>query len=78
MKEINMNNERILITLSQDELMLLKLWAAWHGKPQSTYAGHILGSRLEANRGLIEDLVKSAAENRGISYEELCNEWLNE
>jgi len=73
-----MNNERILITLSQDELRLLKLWAAWHGKPQSTYAGQILGARLEANRELIEDLVRSAAENRGMSHEQLCKEWLDE
>ena len=73
-----MANERLTISLSEDEYQLLKLWATWHGKPSATYAGQILGARLEANRGLIESLVESAAQNRGKEYKDLRKEWLEE
>lgn len=73
-----MANERLTISLSEDEYELLKLWATWHGKPAATYAGQIIGARLEANRELIENLVENAARNRGKSYEDLRKEWLSE
>lgn len=67
--------KRINITVSDDEYRWLCLWASWHGKSPTTYAGQIIGSRVEANRELIEQLVVDAAQNRGVSVEELISEW---
>lgn len=66
------------IVLSVDEVENLKCWAAYHGKTKGGYAAQIIGSRIEANLELIDNLVKRAAESRGISPQEMRAIWIGE
>lgn len=71
-------NYRLQITLSEAEMRNLIRWAKWHGKPHSTYAGQIIGARLEANVPTIQQLMEDQAKAEGISVEELDKRWLAE
>lgn len=72
-------NVRISITLSPDEYRNLVVWARYHGKPPTTYAGQIIGARVEANLDEIyKKLVPDAARARGISEDELIKEWISD
>ena len=68
-------NVRLNITLSNHVYRQLKNWAAYHGKPPTTYAGQIVSARIEANLDTIAKLIESAAEAEGISAEQLEQRW---
>lgn len=74
----NGGNIRLSIVLSREEHRMLILWAKFHGKSKSTYAGQIIGTRIESNAQTIMNLVAIAAKQNGISEEEQIALWLNE
>lgn len=69
---------RITIQLSEAEMRNLSLWARWHGKPKATYAGQIIGSRIEANMSNINELLEDEAKIQGCTIDELKQRWLSE
>lgn len=69
---------RMTVQLSDAEYKLLTLWAKWHGRQPATYASQIIGARLEANRGVIDELVEAAAKLNGISKDEQIAIWLGD
>lgn len=69
---------RIMVTLSEYELRMLTLWARIHGKPKSTYAAQIIGSRVEANAELIRRELSDIARTQGLTVDELEAEWLSD
>jgi hypothetical protein len=64
-------SNRIAITLSPYETKMLKLWAAIHGRPPSTYAAQIIGARIESNAELIRREIGEMARMEGVSVEEI-------
>lgn len=71
-------SNRVAITLSPYELRMLKLWAAIHGRPPSTYAAQLIGAKIESNADLIRREVADIARVEGISVEELEARWLGQ
>lgn len=69
---------RLTIQLSPEHARNLILWAKWHGKPKTAFAGQIVASRIESNLDTINKLVEEAAKARGITPEELKQQWLAE
>jgi hypothetical protein len=67
---------RIAITLSAYEHRLLTLWGKLHNKPASTFAGQIVGARIEANAELIRREIAEHAKSEGINPTELEARWL--
>lgn len=67
-----------MVTLSEYELRMLTLWAKIHGKPKSTFAGQIIGSRLVANADLIRRELAEIAKTQGLTVEELEGVWLGD
>lgn len=74
----NGGNVRVSIVLSPEEHRMLILWAKFHGKSKSAYAGQIVGARIESNIDTIMKLVSVTAQQNGISEEEQIAMWLNE
>lgn len=66
------------ILLSADEMENLKCWAGYHGKTKGGYASQIIGSRIEANLDLIDNLVRRGAESRGITPQEMRAIWIGD
>lgn len=64
-------NIRVNISLSPHDFERLKLWALSHGKTATGYASQIVAARIEANHQIIDQQIKSLAESKGISVEEL-------
>lgn len=69
---------RMTISLSPFEMRKLILWSKAHGKPPATYAGQVIGARIEANVGTIDQMMADIAKYEGISPEELEKRWLDE
>jgi hypothetical protein len=67
---------RLTISLSLFEMRKLTCWAKAHGKPASTYAGQILGARIEANISTIDQMMIDIAKFQGIEVEQLEKQWL--
>ena len=67
---------KVTITLSAFEMRKLWCWAKAHGKPAATYAAQIIGARIEANIGTIDQMMVDIAEFEGISKEQLESRWL--
>lgn len=59
------------VTLSPTEYRALKKWAWIHGKSMTTYAGQIIGARIESNYKLIDEIFEAEAKKRGLTVEEL-------
>ena len=66
---------RLTIQLSEAEFRLLEDWSNWHGRPRSTFASQIIGSRLATNSALIKELVRDEAERQEITIQELRSRW---
>lgn len=67
---------RITISLSAFEMRKLTCWAKAHGKPTATYAGQVIGARVEANIATIDQMMADIAKFEGIEVEELEKQWL--
>ncbi|NEQ64518.1 MAG: hypothetical protein F6K21_03250 [Symploca sp. SIO2D2] len=68
---------RITISLSAFEYRKLICWAKAHGKPAATYAGQIIGARIEANISTIDEMMRDIAKFEGIGVEDLEQQWLD-
>lgn len=74
-----METRRITITLSYPfEYQYLNYWAYIHSKPAATYAGQIIGARIEANIDQIEKELAIVAQAEGMTVEELKQHILNQ
>lgn len=69
---------RLLIQISEPELKLLTLWAKFHGRPVTTYAGQILSAQIEANADTVFGLVATTARLEGITEDEVIERWLGD
>lgn len=69
---------RMTISLSAFEMRKLICWSKTHGKPPATYAGQIIGARIEANIASIDQMMADIAKHEGISQDELERRWLDE
>ena len=69
---------RLTITLSPYEMRQLIKWARIHGKPKTAYAAQIVGSRLEANREIINAQIADMAAFEAIPIEEYERRLLEE
>lgn len=71
-------NERTQITLSKEIFAILDFWSWLHGKTPAAYAAQIVSARVEANMDTIRELAQFAAEARGLTVEQLKQEWRDE
>jgi hypothetical protein len=69
---------KFTIQLSEFEMRKLICWAKAHGKPKATYAGQIIGARIESNIGTIGEMMTDIAKHEGVSIEDLEQRWLIE
>lgn len=69
---------RVNITVSGYVYRKLTEWGKIHGKPPTTFAGQIVSSRVESNIDVIEQQKADIAHYKGISVEELENQWSGE
>lgn len=69
---------KFTIQLSEFEMRKLICWSKAHGKPKATYAAQIVGSRVESNIAVIDQMMADIAKHEGISVEELEQRWLTE
>lgn len=67
---------RVMITLSAFEMRKLTCWAKAHGKPVATYAGQIIGARIEANISTIDQMMRDIAKFEGMEVDQLERQWL--
>ncbi|NEO86457.1 MAG: hypothetical protein F6J87_19685 [Spirulina sp. SIO3F2] len=72
------DSKRLLITISDYDERMLTFWAKLHGKPKSTYAGHLVAGQIEAKAPAIRTEMEYVAKTEGISVEELESRWLGE
>ena len=67
---------RLQITMSNEVMKRLKLWAGFHGKSPATFAGQIISSRVEANISTINSLIDEVATLSGVDRRQVIEEWL--
>lgn len=69
---------QVRISLSRPVYRIVRLWAAFAGRPVATFLAQIITARAEANIDVVDNLVVKTAKAQGMEPAELERQWLNE
>ncbi|NEO34480.1 MAG: hypothetical protein F6K36_29590 [Symploca sp. SIO3C6] len=72
------DNIRVNISLSPNDVRRLRYWARLHGKTHTAYAAQVIATRIEENFEALEKQLAELAKRKGISVEQLKDEWDND